>query len=212
MVCVNFRITYEKDRDDISQFFKNIGYKHRGVNKKSLKLEDQYLISDEFIRKTKKGRYHLFIHLGEKYSGTESYPQAKIFAHFDIRDTKKKQKRHFPDLNEKRIFREIYRIEKEMVKVGLGFLEEKDRKCVHGTIRIEKLPNLLEILNKEYVRYDKGKFRRRFDHFQIVINVIEQDPYVHLVLVYANISNKVHKLLKMKAKKEFEKLLGFLKK
>lgn len=129
-----------------------------------------------------------------------------------LRDTKKEQKRHFPDLNEKRIFREIYRIEKEMVKVGVGFLEEKDRNCAHGTNKIEKLSNLLEFLNRDYIRYDKGKFRKRFDHFQVAISVIQQNPYANIFLVYADTSYKVHKLLKGKAKNELKNLMNKISK
>jgi len=208
LACINFRINYEIEQENVIQMMQKMGYLYRGENNKALKIEDTPLLSHEFIRNTKKGRYHLFIVFGEKDSGTEDYPQAKVFAHFDIIKYKKGKERHFPDLNEKRVFREIYRIEEKLIKNGIGFLEDKDRYCAHRTIRVENLTELLKILNKEYSKYKKGKYRKRFHQYQIVINLIEQDPYLHIVLVYADTSYKEHLLLKKRAKNELKNLLS----
>ena len=116
MVNVNFRYKTGISERQIIKFFTDIGYIHRGTNKKSVKVEDEYLKTEEFVRDVGPGRYHLFIAFGRKYSGTVHYPQIKSFLHYDYVKMKEGEERHYPDLNECRNFREICRIEDELIK------------------------------------------------------------------------------------------------
>jgi len=212
MVCVNYRIEYEVKIEEIIDFFKEIGYIYRRLNNKAVSVEEIFISTYEFIRKKNSGQFHLFISFGQKYSGSEAYPQVKVFLHYDIFKIVKDKERHFPDTNERRNMKEIYRIEKELIKKNIGFLEEKDRNCAHATVKItlkEKI--MVEILSK-YRRYERGKYRRRFNSSQYVINLIEQDPYIHIICVYAKILNKEHILIKVRSEKELKRILSITKK
>jgi len=210
MVNVNFRIGYEITKDRIINFFKDFGYTHRGLNKTAIKIEDEYIPTDEFIRNTNSGRFHLFIALGQKYSGKEKYPQVKIFLHYDIVKNVNSKVRHFPDSKESRNMKEIFRIEKKLVMENIGFLEEKDRNCAHTTLEYSYKPELLKTLKKDYKRYDKGKYRKRFNSSQCVISIIEQEPYIHIICVYATIINREHILNKKKSEKELERIFSLI--
>ena len=134
MVSVNFRINYGIKKEEIFNSLRNIGYEHIGSKNTSIKVEDEYLNTDIFIENTKNGRYHLYSILGKKYSGTEEYPQLKVFLHYDIKKVIKGKEKHIHDKNEERNMREIYKIEKKLIKAKIGFLEIKDKMCAHTTI------------------------------------------------------------------------------
>lgn len=85
MVSINFRINYEVRKEEINNSLRNSGYEYIGLNNKAIKVRDEYLNTEVFIRNTKNGRYHLFTAHGKKYSGTEDYPQLKVFLHYDIK-------------------------------------------------------------------------------------------------------------------------------
>lgn len=84
MVSVNYRIVYGIENEKIIDFFKEIGYSYRRSNKKAVKVEVEYIPTEEFLKYTNSGRFHLFITFGKKNSGTEAYPQVKVFLHFDV--------------------------------------------------------------------------------------------------------------------------------
>ncbi len=199
MVSVNFRINYGIKKLDIFNCLNNMGYEHIGTKNSSIKVEDEYLNTDVFVRNTKNGRYHLYFTLGKKYSGTEEYPQLKVFLHYDIKKVIKGKEKHFHDKNEERNIREIYKIEKKLVKAKIGFLEIKDRMCAHTTIDLEDKNKLLEILQTDFKRYDKGKYRKRYNSSQCTIALFEQEKFIHIVCVYAQIVGKEHDLIKSKA-------------
>ncbi len=207
MVSVNFRINDGIENQKIIEFFKDIGYEYIGANKKSIKVEDDYLNTEIFIRNTKNGRYHIYLAFSKKYSGTEEYPQLNIFLHFDIKKIVKGKEKHFPDRNEKRNMKEIYRIEKIFKTTRLGFLEVKDIMCAHATIDLEDKEKLLEILGRDYTEYDKWKFRKRFNLSQCTISLHEQVRFIHIVCVYAKIVGKDHDLIKAKAIKELDTII-----
>ncbi|MBY9007987.1 MAG: hypothetical protein KGD63_14695 [Candidatus Lokiarchaeota archaeon] len=119
MVRVNFRINDGIENYQILQFFKNIGYEYIKSQDNSISVEGEVILTDVFIKNTKSGRYHLHITFGEKYSGTEQYPQVKVFAHFDIKKHVNGKERHFFDRNERRNMNEMYRIDKKMKKAKL---------------------------------------------------------------------------------------------
>ena len=120
MVCINYRIEYGIKNEKIIDFFKEIGYTYRRLNNKAVSVEEIFIPTTEFIRKTNSGQFHLFISFGQKYSGSEDYPQVKVFLHYDIIKLKNNKEKHFPDCNERRNLKEIYRIEKEMAKKYIG--------------------------------------------------------------------------------------------
>lgn len=96
MVSINFRINYEISKEQINKALKNCGYESIGVNNKAIKVKDEYLNTEVFVRNTKNGRYHLFTAHGNKYSGTEEYPQLKVFLHYDIKKIIKEKEIHLP--------------------------------------------------------------------------------------------------------------------
>ena len=53
MVSVNFRVNYGIKKEDILNFLKNIGYEHIGTNSTSIKVEDEYLNTDIFVKNTR---------------------------------------------------------------------------------------------------------------------------------------------------------------
>ena len=146
MVSVNFRINYGIKKLDIFNCLKNMSYEYIGTNNNSIKVEDEYLNTDVFVRNTKNGRYHLYFALGKKYSGTEEYPQLKVFLHFDIKKVIKGKEKHLHDKNEERNMREIYKIEENFIKGKVGFLEIKDKLCAHTTIDLKDESKLLDLL------------------------------------------------------------------
>ena len=85
---------------------------------------------------------------GFKYSGTEKYPQVKVFAHFDIIRMVKSHEKHFADRTEKRVMKEMYKIGKLLEAEQLSFLEEKDQKCAHGTLNIEHKQKIMEYIKR----------------------------------------------------------------
>lgn len=98
-----------------------------------------------------------------------------------------------------------------MVKKGIGFLEEKDKKCAHHTLKSLYKKKLLKEISRDYERYDKGKYRKRFNSSQCVISLIEQNGYIHIVCVYAKIKGKEHNLNRKKSEKELERILFSIK-
>ncbi len=161
MVCVNFRLKTVWKKDEIVEFFKDLGYVYRGTNKKSIKVEDKHVPTEEFIKRKQKGRNHIFVEIGHKYSGTSHPPQMKIYAHYDIIKIVKGREKHFSDRNEERNLKEINRIEKQLKFKKLGHLELKDKNCAHGTFELVHSDKLNKIIEKDYIKYEKGKFRMK---------------------------------------------------
>ena len=94
-----------------------------------------WLSTEEFYRKTSKGRYHLYIEYGKKLTGTQHHPRAKIFGHFDIiKRNRNDQERHYFDSSESKILKELQRIEGLMRKKKYGHIAIKDKHCGHGTL------------------------------------------------------------------------------
>lgn len=83
MVCVNFRLKTQWEKNQIISFFTEIGYNYRRTNKKSIKLGNELIRTEEFLRRSKncKGRNHIFAEIGRKYSGKAHHPQMKVYAH-----------------------------------------------------------------------------------------------------------------------------------
>ena len=207
MVSVNFRINYGIKNYDIFNCIKNLGYEHIGNNDSSIKVEDDLISTDVFVRNTKNGRYHLYTALGKKYSGTEEYPQLKVFLHYDIKKVIKGKEKHIHDKNEERNMREIHKIEEGMIKAKMGFLEIKDKMCAHTTIDLKDENKLLEILQTDFKKYDKGKYRKRYGSSQCTIALFEQEKFIHIVCVYAKIVGNDHDLIKSKAISELENII-----
>ncbi|MBA7533361.1 hypothetical protein ES705_25599 [subsurface metagenome] len=199
MVSVNFRLNYGIKKEDIFIFLKNIDYEHIGTNNSSIKVEDEYLNTDIFVRNTKNGRYHLHLAFGKKYSGSEEYPQLKVFLHFDIKKVIKGKEKHIHDKNEERNMKEIYKIEEKIIKAKIGFLEMKDKMCAHTTIDLKDKNKLLEILQTDFKKYDKGKYRKKYNSSQCTIALYEQEKFIHIICVYANIVGVDHELIRFKA-------------
>ena len=212
MVRVNFRMNDEIRYHQFIQFFKDIGYEYIKSKDSSITVESEAILTDVFVRNTTKGRYHIYIAFGEKYSGAEPYPQVKVFAHFDIKKLVKGKERHFADRNEKRNMAEMYQIDKKMKKAKLGFLEMKDQLCAHGTLDIKDKDKLMEYIEKRFKRYDKGKYRRRMNEAQCTIALFEQEKFIHIVCVYAKIIGKDHDLVKSKAIEELKEITEFITK
>lgn len=210
MVRVNFRIKDGVENRQFLQFFEDIGYEHIKSNDTSIKIEGEVIPTEVFVRNTKNGRYHLYVAFGRKYSGTEHYPQVKVFAHFDIIKEINGQERHFADRNEERNMDEMYRIDKKMKKAKLGFLEIKDKSCVHGTLDAKDKAVLMDYIDRNFKKYDKGKYRKRMDGAQCTISLFEQEKFIHIVCVYAKIVGKDHDLIKSKAKEEFNKISDYI--
>jgi len=206
MVRVNFRTNEDVENHQIIRFFEDIGYEHIKSDDTTIKVEGIAIPTEVFLRNTKSGRYHLHITFGKKYSGTEHYPQVKVFAHFDIKKQVNGREFHFADRNEKRNIDEMYRIDKKMKKERLGFLEIKDRLCAHGTMDAKDRGILMEFINENYEKYDKGKYRKRMGDAQCTISLFDQENFVHIVCVYAKIVEKDHDLIKSKALAEIGKI------
>ena len=199
MVLVNFRINYRIKIPTINKVLKNAGYEYISESNTAIQVEDKYLNTEVFIRNSKNGRYHLFTAHGKKYSGSEEYPQLNIFLHYDIKKTIKGKERHIADRNEKRNMDEIYRIEAKFLLKKVGFLEIKDRMCAHTTIDLADKDKLLGILQTEFKKYDKWKFRKKYNSSQCTISLFEQENFIHIVCVYAELIGKDHKLNKPKS-------------
>ncbi|KKN64288.1 hypothetical protein LCGC14_0493330 [marine sediment metagenome] len=212
MVRVNFRKNYEIENEKIIKFFKDIGYEHIGSNNQTIKVEDEIIPTEVFVRNTQNGRYHLHVAFGFKYSGTERYPQTRVFAHFDIKKIVRGKERHFADRNEKRNICEIERIGKRMKEADLGFLEEKDQKCAHGTLDLANKEKLFEYINKNgYKKYEKGKFRKKMNGSQCTLALFKQEKFIHVVCVYARYIGTFHNLIKPKAIAELHKITKYLR-
>ena len=207
MVSVNFRVNYGIKKEDILNFLKNIGYEHIGTNSTSIKVEDEYLNTDIFVKNTQNGRYHLYLAFGKKYSGSEEYPQLKVFLHYDIKKVVKGKEKHFHDKNEERNMREIYKIEVKIINAKIGFLEIKDKMCAHTTIDLTDENKLMEILQTDFKKYDKGKYRKKYNSSQCTIALYEQEKFIHIICVYAKIVGKDHDLIRFKAISELKNII-----
>jgi hypothetical protein len=211
MVRVNFRTNYGVEKSQVYQFFKDLGYEHIGSNNKSIMVEDEVIPTDVIIRKTNAGRYHLHLAFGYKYSGTEQYPQINVFAHFDIIKTHHGKEKHFADRAENRVIKEMYRIGEKMEEEKLGFLEEKDQKCAHGTLEIEHKNKLMEYIEKKrYKKYDKGKYRKELVDSQYTLALFTQEKFIHVVCVYAKIIGYMHDLNKPMAAAELNRIFKYV--
>ncbi len=211
MVRVNFRKNYGVEESRIIQFFKDLGYEHIGSNNKSIMVEDKMIPTEVFVRNTKAGRYHLHLEFGYKYSGTEKYPQIKIFAHFDVIKVVHGREKHFADRKEKRDIKEMYKIGKKLKEEELGFLEEKDQKCAHGTLEIRNKDKLMEYIKKnKYKKYDKGKYRKELLDSQYTLSLFSQEKFIHVVCVYAKIVGYEHILKKPMAIAELNRIIKYV--
>lgn len=173
-------------------------------------VEGTVIPTEVFVRKTKAGRYHLHLAFGNKYSGTENYPQIKVFAHFDVIKVIRGREKHFAD-HIPRDYREMKKIGKKLEESKLGFLEEKDRKCAHGTLEMEKKDKLMEYINqKNYRKYDRGKYRKELVGSQYTISLFSQEKFIHVVCVYAKIIGTIHDLKKRMAIAELNKIVKYV--
>lgn len=217
MVLINFRLSSDYDQDKIISFFKEIGYTYRGINNKSIMKDGDYIEAHEFIKqkKKKKGRAHIYIEFGKKYSGTQKYPQMKVYGHFDIIKSVKGKERHFPDSQEGRIMGEVNFIAREISKIeDIKYMEPKDEKCAHYTLEEVNDAKFREVITEDgYVEYDENKYRKSLKKSQYTISLVKQYKFIHVVLVFAKIIQNPtrHILIKSKAKKEFERLKERLK-
>jgi len=209
MVAINFRLPYGYNKKEVLALLKKLGYDSRGTNSNSIKIADKPLLAEELIREQNSGRYHLFAAFGRKASGTEHYRQMKTLLHYDLIKTHNGKERHYPDLNEKRNWRELYRIEKAFKRHKLGRIELKDRYCAHRTVRLDLKARILENLRANgYYCYEIEKYRKRMNGSQCVFCFLDQEPYMHIVCVYATIRNKKHILSKKKSKRELKRIFA----
>lgn len=212
MVRVNFRKKYEVENNQIIQFLKDYGYEHIGSNDKSIRVEDVIIPTEVFVRYARPGRYHLYIAFGFKYSGTENYPQIKVFAHFDIIKVVRGIEKHFAD-HTPRDLKEMKKIGKQLEENELGFLEEKDRKCAHGTLEMKNNEKLMEYIGlNKYKKYEKGKYRKRLTDSQYTLSLFSQEKFIHIVCVYADIVGSMHILKKSKANAELTRIKKYARK
>ena len=216
MVLVNFRLKSNYDKNSVINFFKTIGCNYVGINKSSIKLENEYIEAHEYTRDKKGGRYHIFIEFGRKSSGTKKHPQIKIYGHYDIIKIVKGNEKHFFDSCENRILNELDRLERNARNCeDIKFMEYKDKNCAHYTIELKDKEKFMEILSKYcYQNYDQGKYRRTLNHHQYTIKILEQYKYLHIVVVYALIKKDSNQqILKIKkAEHELDKIREELKK
>ena len=124
---------------------------------------------------------------------------SKVFLHYDINKIIKGKEKHIADRNEKRNIKEIYRIEAQFLSTKIGFLEVKDRMCAHTTIDLKDKNKLLGILQTEFKSYDSWKFRKKYNSSQCTISLFEQENFIHIVCVYAELMGKDHNLNKSKS-------------
>jgi len=207
MVQINYRIHYGIPSEILLQFFKDIGYGYRGKNKKSIKKGGERVVAHEFLRTEGKGRFHIFVEFGYKTSGTEAYPLAKLYAHYELVKNVRGREVHIPIDDKNFEMEEMYRIHRKLKERKFGFMEHKDIYCAHGTHRIEAKKKLLEIITRDYPEnYDILKYRRREDNVQYVISIIEQYKYLHIILVCAHIEGKEHILQKEEAEAELNRI------
>ncbi|KKN36300.1 hypothetical protein LCGC14_0775030 [marine sediment metagenome] len=211
MVRVNFRKNYGVEESRIFQFFKDLGYEHIGSNNKSIMVEDKIIPTEVFVRKTKVGRHHLHLAFGYKYSGNEKYPQIKVFAHFDVIKVIHGREKYFADRREKRDIKEIYKIGKKLKEESLGFLEEKDQKCAHGTLEMKCNDKLMEyIAKRKYKKYEKGKYRKELLDSQYTLSLFSQEKFIHVVCVYAKVIGYRHVLDKRIAGTELNRIIKYV--
>lgn len=211
MACFNFRLKNGWSKEKIIQFFQDMGYNYRDTNKKSIKKGNDYILTEEFIRNRIGGRNHIFIEFGRKFSGTH-FPRMKIYAHYDIIKIKNGKERHYPDKTEFRNIKEMHNIHKKLKSAKLGFMEEKDKNCAHGTIDLNEKEKLIVVISKDYSQYNTVKYRKKISSIQYVLQIIEQYKYVHIICVCAFIaSNKCHILKKHKAIKELNRIIDEMK-
>ena len=53
MICVNFRLKTQWDKNQIIAFFTEIGYIYRRTNKKSIKIGTDFIHTEVFLRYSK---------------------------------------------------------------------------------------------------------------------------------------------------------------
>ena len=188
----------------IKEFFQKIGYKNIRENTKEVLRGDEYIRTDEYIREVNKGRYHIYVAKGHKSSGHIHYPTIKILGHFDIDKPKNGKPRHFWDKNERRIIKEMYRIDKELKKVKIGFMEHKDKYCAHMSLEINDFNRVLRIITMNgFEKYDQGKYKRRVNSHQYTLQLIRKGKFIDFVCVCAYIEKLgSHTLIKDLADKE----------
>ena len=187
--------------------FKEIGYRLIETNNESIRVEDEVLTTDVFVRNSTGGRFHIYIAFGRKYSGVVKYPQLKVFAHHDIFKLIKGELRHIADKDEQKNMEEMFRISRKLRAAHLGTLEYKDRNCAHATLKLKIKNELLAIINRQYEKYDRGKYKKKIHGAQFTISIFKQRRYIHVVCVYAEYTKTVHKLIKLRAIKELNRII-----
>jgi len=213
MVHVNFRLESNWTEEKIFQIFQELGYIKKGFKKKEIQIEYKFIPTHEFVREKKNGRNHIFLFFGNKASGTEAYPQLKVYTHYDIYRKRKGKVVHIPSKNEERDVEEMYRIHRALKKAGLGYLEHKYMNCWHVTLeKIHKKKIKKYIKENGYIKFEPGKYRKSMETSQYVIVLEYERKYIHIICVYAFITeiNK-HILNREKAKKEMNKVMTFIK-
>lgn len=210
LVCVNFALKVEWTKDKIFQFLKEFGYKYQGTNKTKIQKENEFIETEEFVKEYKNGRYHIFVAFGRKSSGTEHYPILKIFAHFDKYLKKDNQILHVSGGFDNYDMGEMYHIHYKLKAANLGEIDYKDRFAWHATLNKSIKKKFKRALNKDYSKYDIGKYKKIIGTYQYTIQIIYQYKYMHIVCVSAYTESQRHKLNKIKAKKEFERIISLL--
>lgn len=213
MVRVNFRKNDGIEEGQIFKFFKGLGYKHVESNSETINVEDEIIPTEEFVRDTEAGRYYLNLAFGYKYSGNEKYPQINVFSRFGNKKLSTRREKRYTNPEDKRDIEEMYRIGRKLKEEELGFLEEKDQKCAHGTLHMLYYYSLMEYIDmNHYKKYDKGKYRKEFERIdsQCSLSLFREYEFFHVVCVYADVKVYWYRLVKSSAESILNQIIRYV--
>lgn len=94
-----------------------------------------------------------------------------------------------------------------MIKAKIGFLEIKDKMCAHTTIDSKDENKLMEILQTDFKKYDKGKYRKKYNSSQCTIALYEQEKFIHIICGNAKIVGRDHDLIRSNAVAELKNII-----
>lgn len=149
MVFFNYMLNPGWTEEKIYNFFKSIGYIHKGTKNQSVRISNKFIPTQEFIKIEENGRYHILIEFKKR--------DMKIYAHYDLFILIDGEIIHFTDRNDKRIIDEMYLIHKHLKKVKLGKLSPYDTHRFQATLEIKYEDKLIKILDIDYDKPKKSK-------------------------------------------------------
>lgn len=225
MVKFAFQLKNGKEIADFTSLLLDLGYKYIGLTDEITDFTGKSILTWEFKKRVSKGQYHLFVYEKRKKTGRRKQNKKRyvvVFGHYEEIVEKDGKIIHVPEnpLAERKIIKELKRVNRIARKKGIASLSYKDWHSFHFTLRLKDyemgIKALKEILRKLGYIYNESKrkyekFASRSQYSTISIQ-IQQKKYLHFLITWGIVSriDKKNRLSYKKAKNIGRRIIRYM--